>query len=246
MTHMQTMTTTPHGFARALNARKSARILEQAVRTRARVTLRPHTPTDVPELTGTIAPQAPESFRLTLGDRVNALPQALIGARCDAHLQVGRDQYVFATNITALIDTDTPLRLDIARPDVLHALERRRRGRTRVHSSCPVHLYKAGHGSDDVGTLLNASVDGIACRIPTAAADRTVIGDTLRVSFQLTGSTQRFDLQAAVRSKTPAGSERHTIVGLQFAFHGQDDPQRRQLANALTASVHQPAKDSQR
>jgi hypothetical protein len=246
MTQMPTMTTTPHRFARALDARQSARILEQAVRTRARVTLRPHPPTEGPELTGLIVAQGPGSFRLSLGDRSTALPQPPTCACCDAYLQVGRERYVFATKVIALIDAAPPACLDIARPNVLHALERRRRGRTRVHSSCPVHLYKAGAGTDDVGTLLNASVDGIACRIPTAAADRTVIGDTLRVSFRLAGSTQQFDLQAAVRSKTPAGSERHTIVGLQFDFHGQDDPQRRQLADALTATGRHSGKDTQR
>ncbi|UCG17593.1 MAG: PilZ domain-containing protein [Phycisphaerales bacterium] len=245
MTQTQTMTTTPHRFVRALDARQSARILEQAVRTRARVTLRPHAPIEGPELTGLIVAQTPQSFRVTLGDRITAPPRTLTRARCDAYLQVGRDRYVFATNIVALIDADPPVCLDIARPNVLHALERRRQGRARVHSSCPVHLYKAGDGTDNIGALLNASVDGIACRIPTAAADRTAIGDTLRVAFQLAGSTHQFDLQAAVRSKTPAGSERHTIVGLQFEFRGQDDPQRRQLANALTATGRQPGKDSQ-
>jgi len=240
---MQTLTARPDLFAYPLDRRRSARILEQAARSHARVMLQPRTPGDAPELAGVIVTTAPESFCIQLDEGMPDVPRSASSVCCDGCLRLGSDQYLFDTNIMAVVDadTDTPLRLEVARPDTVQIMQRRRFRRTAVRGSSPVTVRNV-EGDAASGTLLNASVDGIACRVATEAADRASIGDAVRVRFELAGVPQPFELAAVVRSKTPAATEFQTIVGLQFAYGHEDREQRHRLTAALTSAQPSPTR----
>jgi Tfp pilus assembly protein PilZ len=238
---MQTLTASPDLFAYPLDRRRSARILEQAARSHARVTLQPRSPGDAPELAGVIVAAAPESFCVQLDEGMPDVPPSAASVCCDACLRLGSDQYLFDTSIMAVIDTDTPTRLEVARPDTVQIMQRRRFRRTAVRGSSPVTVRTVGGGAAS-GTLLNASVDGVACRVATEAADRAKIGDTVRIQFELADPPQSFDLAAVVRSKTPAATEFQTIVGLQFAYGREDREQRHRLTAALTSAQPSPTR----
>ncbi len=230
---MQTGTLHAEQFAHPMDPRQTARILELAVRSHARIELELDQPDEGRRLAGPIVSQAPESLCIALDEHTGPIPVEVTSVCCSAWLHVGSDRYLFATNIMAVIDTDTPPRLEIARPDVLHNTERRKFHRTRPHPSSSVRLHRPYDGFEADGALLNAAVGGISCRIATQDADRTEVGDSIRTSFQLGGQGRWFELTAVVRNKTPAQSVHQTILGLEFVYHRDDNEQRSRLADAL-------------
>jgi hypothetical protein len=96
-----------------------------------------------------------------------------------------------------------------------------------------VHLHRPGDAFQTDGALLNAGVGGISCRVATNDADRTRIGESIRVAFQLSDYGDQFELTAVLRNKTPAQSSQQTILGLEFVYRHEDDGQRARLADAL-------------
>lgn len=234
---MSTLTTETESFAYPLGAKPSARVVERLVRTQASLTIEPRAPAEAAALIARVVAAAPESLILALDEAAPAAPHSLASVCCDVTAELGRERYLFSTNVMAVIDSDYPTRLEIARPEFLCAIQRRRFWRSAVCESTAVEL-SGGFGDDfhTRGSLLNASVEGIACRVPTAGADRSVIGRRVRASFALAGSPEPFQLDAVVRTKSPAATEDQIILGLQLVHCDTDDEQRRRLHQVLNGS----------
>jgi hypothetical protein len=177
--------------------------------------------------------QAPESFCIALDESIEPEATELVSVCCHAWLHIGDDRYLFATNIMAVVDTDAPIRLEIARPDIIHTTERRRFHRTMTQPTSAVRLYRPGGDFETTGALLNVGVGGISCRIATEDADETHLEEILHASFQLAGDREWFDLAAIVRNKTPARSADQVIIGMEFQFEVGDEHQRIRLVDAL-------------
>jgi c-di-GMP-binding flagellar brake protein YcgR len=235
---MSTLTIETESFAYPLGAKPSARVVERLVRARAPLTIEPRAPADTAGLTARVVAAAPESLILALDETPAAVTHRLASVCCDVTAELDRERYLFSTNIMAVIDSDCPTRLEIARPGFVYAIQRRRFWRTPVCESATVEL--SGRLGNDVfharGSLLNASVDGIACRVPTAGADRTVIGGRVQASFTLAGCPEPFQMDAVVRTKSPAAAQDQVILGLQLVHRDGDDEQRGRLYQALNGS----------
>jgi hypothetical protein len=229
---MPTTRIRPDRFAQPLDARQTARLLELAVRGRARVTLYPQGSDEIREWAGVVVGAAPESLCVALPDGVTP-PASLTSMCCEATLHLGQDRYVFATNVMAVIDTDSPVRMEFARPDTLYAMERRRFCRMTTRPSCSVRITAAGADATETGALFNVGMGGVACRIDREAADRLDLGQRVHVGFHLEHDTREFSLAAVVRSKTPLDGQDRIILGMEFAFGDGDPDQRRRLSEAL-------------
>ncbi len=96
--------------------------------------------------------------------------------------------------------------------------DRRRSPRRRLHQPSEVVLRGTGadHAWTAVGTMLNVSEEGIACRTSAQTAQDLAIGRTLHVVFSLPPASTVFDLQACIINITPAGTSHNVVLGMQF------------------------------
>ena len=86
-------------------------------------------------------------------------------------------------------------------------------------------------GWSGVGLMMNASVDGLACRTERKLADAVAVGEALRVAFKVSEDEEPFAIDAIIKGKTPAGTEGQVVLGLQFTH--ADDRQYQRLQAAL-------------
>ena len=101
--------------------------------------------------------------------------------------------------------------------------ERRRSRRRRLQGASEVSL--CGTSADAewtvTGVLLNAGVNGIACRVSTRAARALTIGQALQVIFRVGPTSAAFDLKARIANITPAGTTHHVVLGMEFVADGR-------------------------
>ena len=149
--------------------------------------------------------------------------EELVGTYCDATIHLGEHRYLFCSDVT-WVERGAPgergVRLVLSRPATLQVVQRRRFRRLKVAKSAQIEMRWL---SDDkvpgggVGWLCNICAEGLACRIEQRVAEQLWIGEKLRVSFALEpGGAERFDLDAVLCNKIPAGTEGKIILGLQF------------------------------
>lgn len=224
-------------FAFTLAPRQSVRILEQATRSAAVVTLTPRRDTQR-QLVGPIDRATPESLWIRLPDVDVEVGASLLSVYCDGTLELGDARYLFDTNILGASGADECTQLEIVRPDALRVIQRRRFWRAELRHSAPVRLIGGGEqGNADSGwsceaVLMNMSVEGLACRADQASADLVSVGEGLQVQFILAPHEEPFCFDGVVKSKIPAGTKGRTILGLQFMHNDQDDQYKR-LQGAL-------------
>jgi c-di-GMP-binding flagellar brake protein YcgR len=222
-------------FTYEIDPRRARRLLEVAVRRKARVSVTTrHTPEIL--LNGTIASGTPESLWIELEALPKRTVTGLQSMCCEVVLELDGTRYLFETNALALIEDAAERRLELARPETLHVLQRRRFCRASVHESSPVHLVRlAAAGVEPWSgsvSLLNVSPVGVACLARQDDADATYIGDVLQVTFELPTEDEPFVLEGTVRSKTPSRDAGQVLLGLEF-HHGEDGEQFRRLQSAL-------------
>lgn len=143
-------------------------------------------------------------------------PLSLVDTDCDVQLYSDQ-RYHFASRIVAAPTWGEARSLALARPSVLARIDRRRFFRAKLAPSSKVTLE--WNGSVDhrhLGSMLNISPDGLACRLDQAATIGLNTGDRLTVKFTLPEITREFELAATVSNKTE-GSRGHVIIGVQFA-----------------------------
>ena len=198
-------------FAVAVEPRQARRILELAVRSSAVISLTPRTDNEL-QLTGPIESATAESLWIASAETVGEA--ALQSVCCDGELELGEVRYLFDTNVLAISSQQGRHLIEIARPLELHVIQRRRFWRAKVQGSSLVRLSRAGSeagqqatGWSCVGLMLNASVDGLACRTECKLADAVAVGEALRVAFKVSEDEQPFAINAIIKGKTPAATE---------------------------------------
>ncbi|RME40318.1 MAG: PilZ domain-containing protein [Planctomycetota bacterium] len=123
----------------------------------------------------------------------------------------------------------------LRRPKVLLLVDRRRRPRCRLHRPTLVTLQSQSRPDAwwCQAVMLNVSPDGLACRMPTAAASQLQPGDRLWARFRLDGVERSFVFDARVVSVIEAGEPQRSVVGLAFL----ESPQGSDLREALDAAL---------
>lgn len=132
-----------------------------------------------------------------------------------------------------------PGRVPVARPapDVL--FERRRSQRRNLQRPAEVRLRGVGDETEwsCMGAVLNVGIDGIAARVTTENAMRLLVDQHVDVVFRLGSWPTEFDLRARVTNVTPAGTDHHRVLGLEFVEGRRLQESRPALREAITQAV---------
>ena len=105
----------------------------------------------------------------------------------------------------------------LAAPSTVTLLQRRqsRRYKLRSPGSVSVRLSE-GDTTPTVGSILNLSREGIACRLPAQEDRKVGVGQPVRLRFDLQGQSRENELTGMVTNVTPAGTTGYVVLGIQF------------------------------
>jgi len=199
-----------------LDPKTSARILQEAVQAHHQVVLRTPAMRDA-SVNGYLISVDDRALLLEVTGRPALDFASLIDTSCEVQL-FGDQRYIFNATITAAPKWGESRSLAVSRPATIKVLDRRRFARAKLAASSMVTLQWTRRGAlhRQSASLLNISVDGLACRIDDAAAAASINGASdLLVSFRLPNHTRSFELRAVVANRTPA-SAGGVILGLQY------------------------------
>lgn len=214
---------------REMTSKQARRVLEQAARSRAEIWLEPHEATDPATWRGHVTELTSSALHLDLIRAVQT-ELLLVGACCEARLWIDAHVYVFSTWIQD-VSQEAPPALRLGLPEVMYVFNRRRHERTAVSIASQVHLWPAGAATAIVGLLTNISPGGASALFPDAdAAAQLLIDDPVRLSFEIAGFEERFDLPAVVCSKSHTADRTSMNMGLEFQVPEGDVAAERCLA----------------
>lgn len=231
-------------YAIDLTPRQSSRILEQALRHKAGVTLEPRIFNEDEALSGQIeaiipsggAANSPSAVVIAMHStpisdvtQIASAPvtiqelNLLVGTCCDAALRLGDAKYLFDGDVIRVQPAHEPpviARVFLTRPETLQVMQRRRFSRFRPARSTQVELRwqkdaESLHGT--IAWLCNISPDGLACRVERRIGEQLWIGDRITAEFTVApGELNHYVIESFLCSKTPGGTEDKMILGLQF------------------------------
>ncbi len=201
-----------------LNPRQASRVVEQAVRSRAALEIEARTLPRDGAMRGVLVGREDELLRVDLDPSTQPLPlHALLGACCDIRTVLSGQLYLFSTCVIDAFEHNTPQRLLLAMPETIHVANRRRFERRTLKEFSQVRLWPSESKTPYIGELCNISGDGLACRMVRGELDELLlVGDGVRVCFDLPSFGESFDLPAVVCNKSTSHDELQLIVGLEY------------------------------
>jgi hypothetical protein len=207
-----------------LTERQAARVLAQAVNTRAKLELEPRPESCQALLWATLAGRDENTLLVDLHDSDHEVPLgALTGAMCDVRTILSGQLCMFATYIIDVADDARPTRLILAAPETVQVANRRRFARKAPSDPVPVRVTIPGSATPFVAVMRNIGPNGIGCRAVSRELDELLlIGDVVELEFVLPWCGEVFTLSATTCSKTVDASEGHLAIGFEFVGHGQD------------------------
>ncbi|MCP4591000.1 MAG: hypothetical protein GY842_09665 [bacterium] len=225
-------------YAVELDERQSRRLLEQAARTRATVSVALNIREDNSPLDGVLLSAGGRGLLVeTLPDDRHD-PTALVSRYCEITLHLDQAQYIFSTTVMDAHVEDQGTRLELVQPPHLWVIQRRKYQRRDLRDDTPVRITAAASsGSDAVAALLNISTGGLACRVSRSDADLWAIGEQLDLEFSVADCPDTFCFPAYLHSKTAGATAGQTILSLEFAPGNALDAQREKLATALYRNI---------
>lgn len=207
-----------------LTQRQAARVLAQALHTRAALELEPRGREGA--VPGAFAGRQENLLCVELsGSGAPWPPPSLIGAFCDVRMVLTGNMYLFATCVVDVTDDTPSQRLLLALPETIQVANRRRFDRKSAGESVALQLSPAEGDRSFAGTLTSISLGGLGCRVPRQAVESLLlIDDPVRVQFRLPESPELFEIDAVVCVKTPARDGGQLEVGLEFALPRPGQP----------------------
>lgn len=152
-------------------------------------------------------------------------------------LDVGQVRYVFDTNRIECADSVGQSCIRVLAPSTIILAERRKSPRRQLRKTTQITLSSTS-GRDQwrcVGSLLNLSPEGMACRIPEGEAQSPDLDQIVDVRFQLDDHSPEFELGARVVTRQHGSSRGQTLVGLEFVTDQRLQTARSRLEGALVA-----------
>lgn len=226
-----------------LSPRQTARVIEQAVQSRAKLEVEPRPDVCAELIWGSVESREDAVFIVTLHHTAEDLALSrLVGAMCDVRTILSGQLCLFSTFIVDVEDNVVPRRIRLAIPDVVQVANRRRFARRTPTEPIPVRLTPPSSNATFVGILSNIGPSGLGCRIVSQELDEVLlIGDEILLEFVLPWQTETFRLPAAVCSKTNCGEDGHIIAGFEFVAKGNEEALERLRASiqAETARLTQ-------
>jgi hypothetical protein len=198
-----------------LTHRQATRVLEQALRARARVQLEPRMRDQT--LCGTLTGREEGLLRVQLDDQRLGFPLlALVGAFWDVSTVLSGQLYRFCSCVVAVISDVAPPALLLSVPEVIQVANRRRFARKTLSEQVPVQV-RPELAEPLTGSLREIGPGGLNCRLPRDADAILLIDDRVVLSFVLPPGTECFELPALVCFKCAVRDGEHVDVGFEFA-----------------------------
>ncbi len=201
-----------------LSERQAARVLEQAVRSRAKLEIEPRPDSHVDPLWGIVAGREQDLLTIELLNARGEAPiRALLGCMCDARTILAGQLYMFETAIVDVSERTAPIRLSLTVPGSIRVANRRRFGRRAPIDAVPVRLLPASAAQPIITALIDLSRTGMGVRVARAGADELLlIGDEVDAEFSLPWSRAVYALTLTVCSKTACQGSDEMSVGLEY------------------------------
>ncbi len=227
-----------------LTQRQAARVVEQALCTRAQVEVEPRLGEGA--LRGHFLGRQDGLLRVELHDHGQDWPlTSLVGAFCDVVTVLSGQMYRFSTCILNVVETQ-PQAVLLAPPDTVQVSNRRRYDRKSFPEPAVIQVWPADGGDPLVGMLNEIGMAGLGCCLGRPQGDdRLLIEDSVRVRFQLPGVGETFELQAVVCNKSSTHDSQNIGIGLEFSppLFGNDlDATQTRLRDALAREFSGPAR----
>lgn len=207
-----------------LSPRQAARVLEQALRSRAPLELEARPLPEDSFIRGVLEKQEGSALEMV----VDSIPAGvwatgLTGAFCEVCIRLTEHMYQFTTFIREVREETRPLRLRLAVPETIQVANRRRFERQCVPAAAQVLIEARPQALVYVGLLADVSACGLSCSIPTPDHDEALlVGDPLHVTFELPGFDEKFELPVVVCNKALSRDRQLLTVGLEFQLAPSD------------------------
>ena len=223
-----------------LTPRQAARLLEQALRARAKLEIEPRNLPDGEMLKGELAGRDGELLVVEIRSETLRAPlNALIGAFCEMQTVLSGELYNFTTCVLDISEKDGVQRLHIVIPEFIQVRNRRQYERTNATVASQVRVHTPLQPAPAVGLLANVSVDGLACNLPGTELDKALtLGDELRVTFELAGFDEQFELPTILCNKQLTPDKQQLCLGMQFNV-GPENPLAQQTLQRLRAALYE-------
>lgn len=230
-----------------LTERQAARVLEQAVRLRAKLEIEPRPELHLDPLWGIVAGREQDLISVELlGARGEAPIRSLMGCMCEARTILAGQLYIFETAIVDVSERTAPIRIALTAPAMIRVANRRRFGRRAPVDAVPVRMLPAGAAQPVVGALSDLSRTGLGVRVARAGADGLLlIGDQVDIEFSLPWSKTVYALAAAVCSKTACQGSDEMAIGLEFSPIDATQKASLELLRATLDSEHDRLLDTE-
>ncbi len=213
----------------------TAKLLDEAVRQRASIHVRPGGENAVLAFSGTVT--GSEGYDLTLEfSRLNAKGIGkLRETKLEAVIEVDQLRYAFESQCTNEPGPAETTTLRVRRPETMTLTDRRRSPRRRLRGRTEVSLSGLDVDFEWLGQalMLNLSAEGMACRLAVRDAARLEVGQVLGVTFGLGASITPFNLNARVSNVTEGGTPGEVVVGLAFMADERLESNQTRLRQAL-------------
>lgn len=222
-------------YAIELSTAQSARVLEEACRSRQGARVQPKSwqgralsaeltacREDCLELEAVVAGEAAAGLDLAV----------LLNTYCTVELELAGGQYFFESHLRAARWREQHLHICLAKPDTVLVQQRRRSRRAAIASSSVVQFSR--QDGDQLlscqGCMYNLSHEGLACQLPRDKSVPVVVGDSWFVCFEVPEQSQWYKLGACVCRRVPSSAAGFVIVGMEFEHSPANDDQLARLA----------------
>lgn len=201
-----------------LTPRQANRLLEQAVRAAARLEIEPRSFPDGRSVRAVLKGREGSTLLAEVSSVPPDMPAiSLMGAFCEVRSALSGQIFIFTSCVLDVIDAIGPVRLSLAVPEIIQVTNRRRFERTNATVASEVYLLIDDETCGGPGGLANISPDGLGCTFPAEGLDeRVLVGEPLRVRFEIAGFDEEFELPALVCNKTLSRDQKQITIGLEF------------------------------
>lgn len=201
-----------------LTPRQANRLIEQAIRIRAEIEILPRILSEGTALRGHFTAREGSMLHVEMASRSPELSGgSLIGAFCEVQSAIGGQVVLFSSCMLDVIEQARTTRVMLAVPDLVQVSNRRRFERTNATIASEVRLVHDGQYSQSVGLLANISPDGIGCTFESGEInDQVLVGEPARVSFELAGFDDIFELPVTVCNKNLSKDQSQITLGMEF------------------------------
>ena len=205
-----------------LPPRQAARVIEQALRQNQEFQLEFCRGGETFDMTGTFFERAGELIGLEIKQRPDEVnPPELIGMYFDGRMTLADQLYMFTASVIDCSD-ENPNRILVSNPEALTVINRRRFERTNATIAAQARFFFGQSTTGYLGLLASVSGSGLAANLPDDSCDaKALVGDPVRVRFELPGFEGDFELPGEICSKSIEPETKQMQLGVEFEI--QDD-----------------------